>query len=1000
MIWNHPAVFLMLLAFPPFFYLVARKLRTRRREIEATFSEGMRVRLFGSSSQSILIAKYAFLLLSLIAFLCVFAGPRFGEEKEVQKVFGRDVFILFDVSDSMLAEDVSPNRLTVARLDVEDLLDAAVGDRIGLVAFAGSAQVEIPLTTDYDFFRELLRKVDTKTVRLGGTATGDAIRLALKRFGQEPERKRLIFLITDGEDHDSFPLEAAKNAAEMGVPIVAIGIGSPQGAKIPVFNVNGDRVGYKTFDGQEAVSKTDVETLKEIAKLSKGRYFYADSKLNFADVYKTSVEIQDRGEISEDSRVVLKDRYQPFLAFGLFSFMLFYFCPARVSLRKNGNLTTFVFLATSLTFVLANETYAIPQDENGDKISATSKPKDKNQEIKTYNRSLKIAEKDFDEFVALQTELADAKTPEVSSRANYNLAAVELQKARENAETLKSERSNSKEENAFQDGDSENARRQDDGETQTKDPVEEYDAARRERERRRQEITNLADTSSFRFFNAHENRKLGRESLQNAEIASNWRKNFDEYERGEEKKLRVNALSNSEDHLRWLKGELNKAIGSVQDANPQKLSADFYRSLDKKKLEIKDFDDDVDSIAAQLCSRLANPSEKTSLQNNPAALPPQQMSSLQEPDPEGAEKISQALNLFKARTLDASKKLDHYDADTARKELRRAETQLTTFYDVPARYDELVLERSRDESRRYKELEQNKLKTSDLNQFDEYRWNRETLALSVDEIMRKARRIVEAHPEKLEDSRQETSPPGYTEWDDSSDSDEPVFDPNDSDSSPTVRQSNEDPVLRSAHIALEREQELKKSVEIINGLVQSDLTQDRDKKQLLQTQKSIAEILDEITKPFQEDNQQDQNSKNRDKNRQNQDSNQQNQNPDDQSRNQESKNSNQQEQGNDRKHEEDEKIPDELERSESPKENESSDQNENKNQEKQEKEVSVEIEEPEQKKKKAGEEKKTEEQKQADELMKRVFRRQKDAEPQREAVRQALKKREKSGKDW
>ena len=299
MIWNHPAVFLALLFFPPFFYFIARMLKARRREIEATFAEDMRARLFGSSSQSILIAKYTFLLLSLIAFLCVFAGPRFGEEEETQEVFGRDVFVLFDVSDSMLAEDVSPNRLTVARLDVEDLLDAAVGDRIGLVAFAGSAQVEIPLTTDYDFFRELLRKVDTKTVRLGGTATGDAIRLALKRFGEEPERKRLIFLITDGEDHDSFPLEAAKNAAEMGVPIVAIGIGSPDGAKIPVFNVNGDRVGYKTFDGREAISKTDVETLKEIAKISKGRCFYADSKLNFADVYKTSVEIQDRDEISE-----------------------------------------------------------------------------------------------------------------------------------------------------------------------------------------------------------------------------------------------------------------------------------------------------------------------------------------------------------------------------------------------------------------------------------------------------------------------------------------------------------------------------------------------------------------------------------------------------------------------------------------------------------------------------------------------------------------------------
>ena len=1000
MIWNHPAVFLTLLLFPPFFFFAARAAKGRRRKIETTFAEDMRVRLFGSSSRSISFVKYAFLILALFAFLCVFAGPRFGKEEETRKVFGRDVFILFDVSDSMLAEDVSPNRLTVARLDVEDLLEAAVGDRIGLVAFAGSAQVEIPLTTDYDFFRELLRKVDTKTVRLGGTATGDAIRLALKRFGQEPERKRLIFLITDGEDHDSFPLEAAKNAAEMGVPIVAIGIGSPDGAKIPVFNVSGDRVGYKTFDGREALSKTDVETLKEIAKISNGRCFYADSKLNFADVYKTSVEIQDRDEISEESRVVLKDRYQPFLAFGLCSFMLFYFCPERVSLRKSGNLATFILLTTSLTFALANETYASPQDENVDKVGATSKRKGKSQEIKTYNRSLKIAEKDFGEFVALQTELADAKTPEVSSRANYNLAAIELQKARENAKTLKSvQHLNSKEENASQAGDSENAQLQEDGESQTKDPVEEYVAARRERDRRRREIADLAETSSLRFFNARDNRKLGRESLQNAEIASNWRSDFDDHERVDEKKLRENALANPEDHLRWLEGELGDLIGSVQDANPQKLSTDFYRSLGKKNTEIKELNDDVNSIAARLRSRLINPSDETTISTNPTALPSPQTSTLLDPDPEGAEIISQALNRFETQTLEASKKLDRYDADAARKELRRAETQLTTFRDVPKRYDELVVERSRDESSRCEELEESRLKASDIDQFDDYRWSRDALGLSVDEIMRKARRIVEARPEETNESSQNASSSRYAEWE-GSDDDEPIFDPNDSSElPPAVGQTKEDPALKSARIALEREQELRESVKRISDLVQSDLTQEQDKEQLLQSQKRIAEILDEIARPFQEENQQNQNSKNQDKNRQNQDSNQRNQDQDqnDQSQNQDDENADPQKQESGADSKEDEKIPDELEQPESSEKNEPKEQDEGKDQKK---ETTVEIEEPEQEKKRDGEKKKTEEQKQADELMRRVFRRQKDAEPQREAVRQALKKREKSGKDW
>ncbi|MCF0234323.1 MAG: VWA domain-containing protein, partial [Thermoguttaceae bacterium] len=200
-------------------------------------------------SPTLVFCRRAAALCGLLAFTIALADPQFGREEKSTPTFGRDIFVALDVSDSMLAEDVAPNRLTLAKLDVEDLVNAAVGDRIGLIAFAGSAQVEIPLTADRVFFRELLRNVDTTSVTVGGTALGDATRLALSRFGNAPGRARAIVLITDGEDWNSAPLEAARNAAEAGVPIYTVALGNLAGAKIPQYDAAGRRIGFKQFDG-------------------------------------------------------------------------------------------------------------------------------------------------------------------------------------------------------------------------------------------------------------------------------------------------------------------------------------------------------------------------------------------------------------------------------------------------------------------------------------------------------------------------------------------------------------------------------------------------------------------------------------------------------------------------------------------------------------------------------------------------------------------------------
>ena len=1004
MIWNHPAVFLTFLAFPPLLYLIVRTMKRRRQKLEKTFSNDMRVLVLGGGSRSVLIVKYSFLFAALLAFLCVFAGPRFGKVEESHKVFGRDVFILFDVSDSMLAEDVSPNRLTLARLDVEDFLDAAVGDRIGLVAFAGSAQVEIPLTTDYEFFRELLRKVDTKTVRLGGTATGDAIRLALKRFGEEPDRKRLIILITDGEDHESLPLEAAKNAAEMNVPIIAIGIGSPDGAKIPVFNVYGERTGYKTFDGQEAVSKTDVETLKEIARISKGRYFYADSTLNLADVYKTSVDIQGRNEIADESRVALKDRYQPFLAFGLFAFMLYHFCPTRIPSFKRRETVLLALFALAFIFPPTSKTYADSQDKNAAEVATEPRPKSKNQEIKAYNQSLRLVESDVARFAELQKALTRAKNPDVSSRANFNLAALELKKALDSAQSLINvdnlvpEKEIESIDNKLQEGKSQEILKD------SEDRVVKYDNARRERERERSLVSSLADDASTKFFDAQENPKLGRQSNQNAEIASNWRDKFDERERAAETKLRAEVLSNPKDHLRWLERELDETIGSVQSANPQMASTGFYRSLSEKKSKISTFKNDVISIVAKISKELTNPTDVRSSTPGFTNATSQPSSSLLEPDDEGVKIITQASNLFDAHAVAAAEKLSQYGANSAREELRLAQTQLTTFHDVPARYDALVVGLSEKETTLSDDLTSDSIDLSDVDQRDNLRWSREALRLSVDETMRKAKQIVKSFPEDMDAPQKETAIPQQTKWDDSFDSQtgDPVFDSNDPSETPSLnRRSYEERARESATVALKHEQELRDSVENAVSILSHNL----DKQQFIKTQIKITEIINEIAKPFKDTDQQNQNqnqNKNQDQNQnqQNQDLNRQNQDHDQNSNDQNQKKSDdsRQRQDVDRNNSEDEKVPDELDQPQQEKKEQSNSQDKVDDQNKK---TQVEIASSNQDRKKAKEQRqKTEEQKDADAIMRRVFRRQKDAEPQREAVRQALKKKEKSGKDW
>ena len=184
-----------------------------------------------------------------------------------------DVVIVLDVSKSMLAEDAAPNRLARAKAEINELLERVDGQRVGLVVFAGRAAVKSPLTSDYGFFRLVLRDVDVRSLARGGTRIGDAVRRAIAVFGPDRGTPRIMLLITDGEDHDSYPLEAAAEAAAAGVRIVAIGFGSETGSDIVVTDPDtGARNVLLDGDGKVAWSRLDGDLLREIALAAEGVY--------------------------------------------------------------------------------------------------------------------------------------------------------------------------------------------------------------------------------------------------------------------------------------------------------------------------------------------------------------------------------------------------------------------------------------------------------------------------------------------------------------------------------------------------------------------------------------------------------------------------------------------------------------------------------------------------------------------------------------------------------
>ncbi len=250
--------------------------RARRSALERFGDLDLVRRLSASVSQRGRLAKAILLLAAVGLSVLTLARPQFGTRVETVRSQGQDILVAIDVSLSMMAEDVRPNRLERAKLEVSRMLGILDGDRLGLVAFAGDAFVQSPLTVDYGAAAMFLAAMEPDLIPIQGTNLGEALSVALDAFEEGSRDHRTLIVITDGEDHEGEVEAGVDRAVEMGVNIYTVGIGSTDGVPIPEIDEAGRRSGFKRDeDGNVVTTRLDEAMLIRVAEATGGRYFRA-----------------------------------------------------------------------------------------------------------------------------------------------------------------------------------------------------------------------------------------------------------------------------------------------------------------------------------------------------------------------------------------------------------------------------------------------------------------------------------------------------------------------------------------------------------------------------------------------------------------------------------------------------------------------------------------------------------------------------------------------------
>ncbi len=268
------------------------------------------------------VLKFIFLSIAIIFIIFALSDPQFGSKLEKVKRKGAEIIIALDVSNSMLAEDIKPNRLERSKQAISKLIDNMENDRIGLIVFAGDSYIQIPVTSDFSAAKMFLSSINTNIVSKQGTAIGSAIDLAMNSFTPESEMEKALIVITDGENHEDDAIKAAKLAQEKGITVHTIGMGSPQGAPIPLQKGFGQTIFQKDKDGNTVISKLDQRNLQEIATNGGGVFIRASNSQTGLNKLFERINEMEKKEMEEKIYTEFEHRFQYLLGIALLFILL------------------------------------------------------------------------------------------------------------------------------------------------------------------------------------------------------------------------------------------------------------------------------------------------------------------------------------------------------------------------------------------------------------------------------------------------------------------------------------------------------------------------------------------------------------------------------------------------------------------------------------------------------------------------------------------------------
>lgn len=323
----------LLVLVPVFVVAYVLYARRKRRRLEAFGDPQLVAELMPNASRVRPTVKFSLLMVAFTLLCFAAARPQYGQREQTVKRQGIEAVIALDISNSMMAEDVVPNRLERAKQMLSKMIDRMVDDKVGLVVFAGEAFTQLPITCDYVSAKMFLSNIDPSLIKTQGTAIGDALSTSIRAFGAEQsEANRAIVLITDGENHEDDAVAVAMRAKEAGIKILVVGIGKPEGAPIPIPGTNDFR---KDRQGNVVVSRLNEDMCREIAKAGNGIYVRCDNTNTAMRAIEKELDTLATTELETQVFTDYNEQFQTFALLALLILVIDFF----IFNRKNKSLT-------------------------------------------------------------------------------------------------------------------------------------------------------------------------------------------------------------------------------------------------------------------------------------------------------------------------------------------------------------------------------------------------------------------------------------------------------------------------------------------------------------------------------------------------------------------------------------------------------------------------------------------------------------------------------------